>query len=261
MKQNFFESNLLKSDNIAHRFFTRNGGFSTGIFSSLNLYGKRGDNVSRNKEVIAKSFGLSLKSIKTVNQVHTNNVIIIDESNRDLDLGNTEADAMVSKIPDVILGILTADCCPILFADPIAKVIGAAHAGWKGALAGIIKETIIAMEKLGAARHNIRTAIGPAILWDSYEVDSEFRAKFIEQSHKNEKFFKHSKKHGHYMFDLKSYAKQQLLDLNITEIDNLELDTYSMEETFFSCRRAYHRGEGTFGNQMSAICIRSSDHS
>ncbi len=256
MKEIFFESELLKSSGIIHRFFTRNGGFSTGIFSSLNLYGKKGDDTSRNKEIIAQSFGLSKEAIKTVNQVHARNVITIDASNLELDLSGFEADAMVTKVPDVILGILTADCCPVLFSDPVAKIIGGAHAGWKSALAGVVDATIEAMEKLGANRLNIKAAIGPAILWDSYEVDGSFKAKFIQQTESNEQFFKASKNQGHYMFNLKGYAHKKLLDAGIMSIDNLELDTYAMEDNFFSCRRAYHRGEEAFGNQMSAICLK-----
>lgn len=258
--ENFFESQLLKSDSITHRFFTRNGGVSTGRFSSLNFCGKAGDsqiNISQNKEVIAKSFGLNKDAIKLLNQVHGRDVVTVDKLNFRADLSGIKADAMVTNLPDVILGVVTADCCPVLFMDQNAKVIGAAHSGWRSAIAGIVESTIAAMEKIGARKSDIKIAIGPAIMWDSYEVDSAFKMEFEEHAAGNAKFFRPSKNTGYYMFDLKGYVEQRALDAGITQIENLAMDTYSMEENFFSCRRAYHRGEKGFGDQMSAICLQS----
>ncbi|MDF3047153.1 MAG: polyphenol oxidase [Candidatus Midichloriaceae bacterium] len=253
---NFFKSKLLDSCSIQGKFFTRNGGFSTGRFSSLNFAGKFGDiHIPKNKEVVAKSFGVESLRIKLVNQVHSNDVVVIDESNANYDLSSTKADAMVTKVPGVVLAVLTADCCPVLLADPVSKIIGCAHAGWKGAFSGVIESTIDAMIAFGANKKSIIAAIGPSISWGSYEVDAAFKIQFLEQSTDNEVFFKPSANQGHYFFNLKAYAKNRATQKGLTQVEDLEIDTYTQSENFFSCRRAYHKGEKGFGNQLSGICL------
>ncbi len=244
--------------NISHKFFTRNGGASTGRFTSLNFTKKFGDssiNINKNTEVVAGTFQLEKNAVRLVNQVHGKEVVTIDKSNYNSDLSDFKADAMVTSLPKIILGIVTADCCPILLMDSEAKVIGAAHAGWRGAFSGIIESTVKSMEKLGASKSNIKSAIGPSIAWDSYEVDTAFKMAFEAQYSGNSEFFKPSNNQNHYMFNLKGYVKQKLIEAGVNDIDDVGIDTYSMEEDFFSCRRAYHKGENGFGVQMSAICL------
>ncbi|MCE2991706.1 MAG: peptidoglycan editing factor PgeF [Candidatus Jidaibacter sp.] len=253
---NFFKSKLLDHYGIQGKFFTRNGGFSTGRFSSLNFAGKFDDiNIPKNKEVVAKSFGVQSAKIKFLNQVHGNDVIVIDSTNANSDLSATKADAIVTKIPGVVLAVLTADCCPILFSDPVSKIIGCAHSGWRSAFSGVIESTVDAMLALGADKKSIVAAIGPSISWDSYEVDAAFKMQFLEQSISNQEFFKPSSNDGHYFFNLKAYAKNRATQKGIEQMEDLEIDTYSQPEHFFSCRRAYHKGEHGFGNQLSGICL------
>jgi YfiH family protein len=161
---------------------------------------------------------------------------------------------MVTDTPNLLIGILTADCAPVLFADDRSVVIGAAHAGWRGALAGVTDATIEAMERLGARRENIRVAVGPCIAQASYEVDGGFRARFLEQNADNERFFVGGEE-GRPHFDLEGYVVHRLLAAGISEVEALGLDTYSDAERFFSFRRSTHRAEGDYGRQLSAIAI------
>jgi YfiH family protein len=163
-------------------------------------------------------------------------------------------DAMVTDRPNLLLGILTADCAPVLFADRQGGVIGAAHAGWRGALAGVTDATISAMEKLGASRENIRAAVGPCIAQHSYEVDETFRARFLEADAANECFFV-ARESGKPHFALENYVVHRLHAAGISEVEALKLDTYADADRFFSFRRSTHRGEADYGRQLSAIAI------
>ena len=162
---------------------------------------------------------------------------------------------MVTAIPGLALGILTADCAPVLLADHSAKVIGAAHAGWKGALGGVLEAALDAMEKLGAARTRIVAAIGPCISQDNYEVNWEFRDRFLELGLKHRRFFVPSGKEGHYRFDLPAYAVHRLTAAGVTSVENLGICTYPPENGFFSFRRTTHAGEPDYGRQVSAIML------
>jgi YfiH family protein len=162
---------------------------------------------------------------------------------------------MVSATPGLVLGVLSADCGPILFCDPEARVVGAAHAGWKGALHGVLENTIAAMERLGAARGRILASLGPSIGRENYEVGPEFVARFVEADSGFERYFSPSQKPGHAMFDLPGLTTQRLADAGVTA-ENLDICTYPDEERFFSYRRTTHRQEPDYGRQISAIMIR-----
>ena len=244
------EAEALKcSGAIRHGFFTREGGYSSGIFASLNCGFGSGDDkptVSRNRSVVSASLGTD--HLLTAWQWHSADAIA---ANATWDVhAPPKADAIVTSTPGIAIGILTADCAPVLFADPSAGVIGAAHAGWKGALAGVTDSTIAAMEKLGARRDHILAVIGPTISQASYEVGPDFPGRF-----ETKRFFKPSTKKDHYMFDLPGYLNERLKNQNIASVTVLDLCTYRDEDRFFSYRRATHRGEAQYGRQVSAITL------
>lgn len=239
---------------LPHGFLGRRGGISVGEVAGLNVgFGSRDD-----REAVAGNRRLAVKAIlpdaelATVHQIHSAEVVVADRA-WPLD-ERPRADAMVTDTPNLLLGILTADCAPVLFADHRAVVIGAAHAGWRGALAGVTDATIEAMVRRGARREDIHVAVGPCIGQDSYEVDDAFRARFLEHDGDNERFFARSD-HGKPKFDLEGYVVHRLLAAGIGEVEALGLDTYSDAERFFSFRRSTHRGEGDYGRQLSAIAI------
>lgn len=241
---------------IRHAFFTRRGGVSGGIYESLNIgFGSKDerDAVAENRRRVAALFGLPGAALNTVYQVHGRTAVTVEGPWRD---GKPpQADGMVTDRPGVVLGILTADCAPVLFADPKAGVVAAAHAGWKGALAGILQATVAAMEALGAGRTSIAACIGPTIAQKSYEVGPEFPAPFLEQDPANEGFFIPSERAGHFMFDLPGYAASVLRAQKLASVDDLARDTCGEPEAFFSYRRATKRGEPDYGRGVSAIAI------
>ncbi len=240
----------------AHGFLGRRGGVSTGIHAGLNVgLGSDDDRtaVIENRQRVVDAV-LPGAQLCTLFQVHSADVVILDgppvEANR------PRADAMVTNRPGLLLGVLTADCGPVLFADEAAGVIGAAHAGWKGALGGVTDATIAAMEKLGAQRDRIVTAIGPCIAQASYEVDEGFLVRFAEANPENERFFKAGRT-GHHQFDLEGYIAHRLACAGITRVEALGLDTYADADRFFSFRRATHRGENGYGREISVIGLPS----
>ena len=247
--------NLSNFTNIRHGFFTRKGGHSTGLYSSLNCGFGSGDNldtVAANREHVAKALGTTGSQLVSAYQIHSPTVITLNAPwTRET---AQEADALVTNQSGIALGILTADCVPVLFADPTTHVIAAAHAGWKGAYSGIIENTVAAMEALGATRKNIIATIGPAIEQKSYEVGPEFKERLIAQHADNARFFMPSPKAGHHMFNLKAYTAAQLTNAGVTH-NMLENDTCSEEDTFFSFRRATLRQEPVYGRQISAIIL------
>lgn len=191
----------------------------------------------------------------TVHQIHSAVALPVDEPWLHAD--RPRADAMVTNRPGLLLGILTADCAPVLFADVRAGVVGAAHAGWRGALAGVTDSTIAAMEELGAQRHHIRAALGPSISQSSYEVDDGFRAQFLVADANNQRFFLREPV-GKARFDLEGYVMHRLLAAGIGNAEALNLDTYAEPDRFYSFRRATHRGEPDYGRQVSLIGLPSS---
>jgi YfiH family protein len=239
---------------IAHGFFGRSGGVSTGLYESLNCGPGSSDGpeaVAENRRRAAAALAPEAQLV-SLSQIHS--PIVHTLSTWD-GASRPEGDAMVTATPGLALGILTADCAPVLLADPQAKVIGAAHAGWKGALGGVLEATLEAMEKLGAQRDRIQCAIGPCISQDSYEVGHDFRDRFLELGLRNRRFFIPSGKEGHYRFDLAGYAAHRLTAAGVGSVTALGVCTYPPENGYFSFRRTTHAGEPDYGRQISAIVL------
>ena len=240
---------------IRHGFFTRAGGVSGGIYASLNVgFGSRDatESVRRNRERAMAALG-GADALNTVYQVHGHDVAVVEEA---WEHGSApRADAMVTARPGIALGILTADCAPVLFADRENQVVGAAHAGWRGAVSGVLAAAVAAMERLGANRRTIHAAVGPAIGQPSYEVGPEFPAPFLAEDGANRRFFRPSRRPGHHMFDLTGYVAARLAALGLGAVGVLERDTCAEEEHFFSYRRATLRQEPDYGRELSAIVI------
>lgn len=239
---------------VKHGFFGRQGGVSSGALASLNCGIGSNDEpalIAENRQHVVSALAPSAK-LAGLYQVHGNHCAIIDE-NSDLNV-RIEGDAMATSTQGIMLGILTADCVPVLFYDAQNQVIGAAHAGWKGALAGITDNTIAAMESLGASRDHIAAAIGPSIGRASYEVDDGFVQRFCEDDPANEIFFA-AHKPGHAMFDIAAYVTARLAKLGLKRIAITGQDTYAEANKYFSYRRACHRNENSYGRQLSVICL------
>lgn len=237
---------------IPHGFFGRRGGVSTGGLASLNCGLGSGDDpalIAENRRRVAEA-ALPGATLTGLYQVHGNRCVIVDEQTDPA--ARPEADALATRTPGLLLGILTADCVPVLFADREAGVVGAAHAGWKGAIAGVTDATIEAMESLGASRTGIVAAIGPCIGRASYEVDDGFVRRFLGDDPANERFFAAGKP-GHVMFDIAAYVAARLAAAGVSRIAIGGQDTYASPEDYFSYRRACHRGENTYGRQLSVI--------
>lgn len=241
---------------IRHGFFTRSGGVSKGIYEGLNCGPGSSDEpscVAENRHLVAEHISNRRDTpLLTSYQVHGSDVIEVDGNWGE---ARPKVDAMVSKTPGVILGILTADCVPVLFADPEAGVIGAAHAGWKGAAAGIIEATVSAMTKLGASRGNIHVAIGPCISQQSYEVDASFKQTFTDLDTSNHSYFISGADKDHFMFDLEAYAEDCVKACRVASIECAKTDTYPESNNLFSYRRATHNNEGDYGRQISTIML------
>lgn len=251
------ESALLKEasgSGIRHGYFTRAGGVSEGLYHGLNVglgSNDERERVNENRRRVAAWFGLPAERLATVHQIHSPDVVIVDAG---YDGARPQADAMVSATPGIALGVLAADCGPILFADPENRVIGAAHAGWKGALTGVLENTVAAMVALGANRGAIVACLGPSISQANYEVGPEFVDRFLAHDPGYERYFIPSGKPGHAMFDLQALTVDRLRAAGITA-ESLALCTYPDAERFFSYRRTTHAGEPDYGRQISAIAI------
>jgi YfiH family protein len=250
------ESPLLAAiPGLRHAFFSRAGGVSDGIYQSLNGgMGSRDDasHVAENRRRMAVELGVAPTHLLTAFQVHSPDVAVATEP---WDAAaRPRADAIVTRSDGLAIGVTAADCGAILFVDPRARVIGAAHAGWKGALAGVLESTIAAMERLGAARTGIVAAIGPLIRQHSYEVGSEFVERFIEADANNAEFFIPAPRDNHAMFDLAGFIRMRLENAGVLMIDDTGIDTYS-DQRFFSYRRSAHRGEPDYGRHVHAIVL------
>jgi YfiH family protein len=240
---------------IRHGYFTRAGGVSEGLYRGLNVglgSSDERDKVLENRRRVAAWFGLPVERLATVHQVHSPDVVVVGA---DYDGARPDADAMVTHTPGIALGVLAADCGPILFADPDNRVIGAAHAGWKGALTGVLENTIAAMEALGADRARIVACLGPSISQASYEVGPEFVERFVAENPEDVRFFVPSETPGHAMFNLPALTVDRLTKAGV-RAESLGLCTYPDSERFFSYRRTTHRKEPDYGRQISAISIR-----
>jgi hypothetical protein len=240
---------------IRHAFFTREGGVSSGIYGSLNAgIGSNDDpaSVAENRRRMAEQMGVPAQRFLTVHQTHSPDVIVATETWGDAP--RPRADAIVTRVEGLAIGATAADCGPILLVDPSARVIGAAHAGWKGTLTGVLESAVDAMEKLGAERGRTIAAIGPLIRQSSYEVGGEFVERFIEADAGNGVFFLPSTRNGHSMFDLAGYIRRRLEGAGLLMIDDIGVDTYA-DENFFSYRRSVHRKEPDYGRHVHAIAL------
>ena len=236
---------------VAHGFLGRRGGVSTGVVAGLNVGHGAGDDEGAVAENRRRAIAAVLPgaALATVYQVHSSDAVTVIRPWPHAE--RPRADAMATDRPGVLLGVVTADCAPVLLADLEAGVVGAAHAGWRGAHGGVLEAVVGEMTGLGAKRERIVAAIGPAIGPASYEVDEPFRAKFTAA---DERFFAPGRP-GHWQFDLAGYAAARLARAGIGAIDRLRLDTYAQDERFFSYRRATHRGEPAYGRQISLIAL------
>lgn len=251
------ESEILRGHGIRHGFFTRQGGHSTGIFSSLNCgfgSGDTRDAVMENRATVAKALGVRPECLLSAWQVHSPDALTVGGPWNDPEV-RPRVDALVTRKRKLALGVLTADCGPVLFADPEAGVIGAAHAGWKGALTGVTSRTIATMEEEGASRARIVAVIGPMISQRAYEVGPEFPERFTDADPGNSRYFSASARANHSMFDLPRYLEDRLKMEGVGTVINLGLCTFSDENRFFSYRRSTHRNEKDYGRLISAIAL------
>ncbi|MFT0859471.1 peptidoglycan editing factor PgeF [Ancylobacter sp. G4_0304] len=239
---------------IRHAFFTREGGVSQGIYAGLN--GGTGsndapENVAENRARMARALGVPDGHLLTCWQIHSPDCLIASAPWDE----RPKADAVATNTPGIAVGVAIADCGPVLFADGEARVVAAAHSGWKGAVGGVLDSTIARMEELGAKRERIVAAIGPLIRQQSYEVGPEFVSTLTALDHANIRFFAPSERDHHAMFDLPGYIRARLETIGVGQIDDLCLDTYSDEARFFSYRRTTHRGEPDYGRLIAAITL------
>lgn len=248
-----WQSDLLSG--LPHGFLGRVGGVSTGLYAGLNV-GLGSDDeleaIAENRRRVVDAV-MPGGSLVTVHQVHSPDVVSVSAPFAD-DAARPPADALVTATPGLLLGVLTADCVPVLFADREAGVVGAAHAGWKGALTGVTDRTIAAMEALGADVSRIACAIGPCIAKASYEVDMAFVDRFTSDDPANERFFTDARA-GHAQFDIEAYVAARLAQAGVTRIEMLGQDTYAQPEQFYSYRRSCHKGEPGYGRQISVIGV------
>ncbi|UHC14185.1 peptidoglycan editing factor PgeF [Methylobacterium currus] len=252
----FIEAPELSSHSeIRHAFFTRKGGVSEGLYASLNGGLGSGDDPARvreNRRRMTAQLSLPPENLVSLYQIHSAEALVVEAPFAE----RPRADAMATRVPGLALGILTADCGPILFADPVNRVVGAAHAGWKGALTGVIEATLSAMEGLGAERTGIVAVLGPTIGPQAYEVGPEFRERFEAADPENARYFAASpERESHSLFDLPAYIVARLGRAGIGEVANLGLCTYADPDRFFSYRRTTHRSEADYGRLVSAIAV------
>mgnify|MGYP001157567482 FL=1 len=249
----YYSKNLKKFKNIKHCFFSRKGGFSKGIYQSLNCGTGSKDskkNVNKNLSVISKKINIAKKKLSLMNQTHSNRVIIINKKN--INSKKFNCDAVITKLKGITLGVVTADCVPIILYDIKNKSIGCAHAGWKGALSGIIENTIKKFKKINS-NNKIFASVGPCIGNKSYEVDINFYKKFISKSRKNASYFV-KKNNNKKLFNLRKFVNDKLINLNV-KVDHVNHDTYKEKNRFFSYRRSQKLGQKDYGRCISVISI------
>ena len=251
----FFSKKLKKFKNLKHCFFSRKNGVSKGIYNSLNCgLGSNDDkkNVIQNINIVCKKLNFQKKPIITLNQTHSNKVVYFN--NREKVKDKIVGDAIVTKLKNIGIGVLTADCVPILFCDPKKKIIGCVHAGWKGALNGIIENTMNKLLELNSNARDLVAAIGPCINHQRYEVGHDFYKKFVAQSKNNGRFFiiSNDKK---YLFNIRSYIEAKLIGLGIKNIDHIKMDTFSDKKNFFSYRRSKKDNDKDYGRCISVIIM------
>jgi YfiH family protein len=247
-------ASILDAPGLTHGFFTRHGGVSTGVYASLNGgVGSRDDSnaVAENRRRMAAHLGIDPAHLLVPYQVHSAGALAVTEAFAE----RPRCDALVTSVPGLGLGVTGADCGMILFADREARVIGAAHAGWKGALEGVLEATLAAMETLGARRASSAAVLGPTISRKSYEVGADFAGRFIAASESYARFFSASARDGHLMFDLPGFIAIRLRLAGIGSFEDLARDTYAEPENFYSYRRSVHKNESDYGRQIAAIAL------
>jgi len=254
MSPPFKTHELLTHDGIAHGFFGREGGVSEGQYASLNVgqgSQDQSENITENRSRVATALGTTEDKLLSLSQIHSTEVLIVDAPfNGTL----PKADGLVTKTPNLAISALAADCGPVLFCDPEARIIGTCHAGWRGALAGITTDTIRAMESLGAQRENICAVLGPCISQDSYEVGHDYRDSFVAENEAHDRFFRlgpNQKPH----FDLKRFILAKIRKDGVMQIDALPDCTYAQPEAYFSYRYNTHKGIGDYGRNISVIML------
>jgi len=251
----FFSKQLKKFKNINHCFFSRKNGFSEGPYKSLNCGLGSNDNkdtILRNINFVSQKMNCNYDSLITLNQIHSNKVIYFKEKSSVKK--RLTGDAIITQIKNIGIGILTADCAPILLYDPKKNIIGCVHSGWKGALNGVIKNTLIKFNELNSKNSDVIAVIGPCINKKSYKVKNDFYEKFVSKDEKNKIFFEQINAYS-YMFDLRRFINSEISNLNVKNIENIDMDTYSEEENFFSYRRSCINKEKDYGRCISVILM------
>ena len=249
----FYSNKLTKFNNIKHCFFSKKNGYSKGVYHSLNCgpgSKDKKENVKKNLDLVSEKFGIKRKNLVLMHQTHSNKVIVINKKNKNKKI---IADALVTKSEGLAISVLTADCVPIILYDEINNVIGCIHAGWKGAISGIIENTLNKFKEMNI-NNKINAAIGPCIGHESYEVGLEFYNKFLKDSEINKKFF--SKKNNEkFLFNLRDYVNNKLSNFGVHNIDNINADTFKDTDNFFSYRRSQKLKEADYGRCISTICL------
>ena len=248
----FYSENLKKRNGIKHCFFSRNDGISKGIYESLNCgIGSNDDklNIQKNLNIVSKKFNVETKQLVLMHQTHSNKVQIVENKN---DLKRIESDAILTKNSSFALCVLTADCSPILIYEKNKQIVGCIHAGWKGAIDGVIENTLTKIKEMGGNIENLIVSIGPCISQKSYEVKEDFYLKFKKKSKNNDSFFLKSGKKS-FNFDLRGFVNKKFKDCGVLEIDNIDVDTFAMKNEYFSHRRAKKLGENDYGRCISVI--------
>ena len=251
----FFSLKLKKFENVKHCFFSRKNGVSDGIYQSLNCgmgSNDKKENVLKNLKLVSKKMGCKENLLITLNQKHSDRVIYF-ENEKDIK-NKLDGDAIVTKIKNVGISILTADCAPILLYDPKKKIIGCVHSGWKGALNGIIKKTVLKFNELESNNSDLIAVVGPCIKKENYEVGMDLLKKFTDKNLENEKFFEKISNEK-YLFDLRGFINNEISHLSIKSIENIEKDTFSENEFFYSYRRSCYKKEKDYGRCISVILM------
>ncbi len=249
--------NLSDFEGISHGFFGARGGVSTGIYQTLNCgQGSKDDpeHVAANRQIVASELGVEVDQLLSPYQVHSGEALIVDQPWRK-HVERPQLDALVTNTRGLAIGVMTADCAPVLFCDPLAKVVGAAHAGWRGAFGGVLDDTIEKMCALGASRQNIAAAVGPAISLAIYEVGDEFRARILQEDQGNDRFFSTPAGASKVHFDLQAYARHRLITAGVANTQLIAHCTYQLPGRYFSYRRSQSSGHADYGRQISAIVI------
>ena len=251
----FYANKLKEFKNLKHCFFSRKNGFSKGLYKSLNCglgSSDKKEDVLKNLKFVSEKIGCEEKHLITMNQIHSNKVIYFEK--KSAVKNKISGDAIVTNVKNVGIGILTADCAPILLYDPNKKIIGCVHSGWKGALNGILKNTILKFNELKSNSNDLIAVVGPCIKKENYEVKIDFYEKFVAQNQKNEDFFSKINKNN-YFFDLRGFINKKITSLGISNIENIEMDTFSEPEIFYSYRRSRQNRELDYGRCISVILM------